>query len=91
MGDMYLKECLIFLDDLLIFLNFFQEYCIRLENVFRKLVEYDLKLKFLKCELFKILVIYLGYIIFEKGIQIDLEKLLVVRNWLIFINIKEFR
>lgn len=88
MGEMYLWECLIFLDDVLIFLNFFEEYCGRLKNVFFKLIEYGFKFKLLKCELFKKLVIYLGYIILEKGIEIDLEKLLVVKEWFVFRNFK---
>lgn len=91
MGDMHLKECLIFLDDLLIFSNSFQEHCTRLENVFRKLAEHDLKLKPSKCELFKTSVIYLGHIISEKGIQTDPEKLSAVRDWPTPTNIKELR
>lgn len=81
MGDMHLKECLIFLDDVLIFSNTFDEHCERLKNVFLKLSEYGLKLKPSKCELFKQSVTYLGHIISEKGIETDPEKLSAVRNW----------
>lgn len=34
MGEMHLRECLIFLDDVLIFSNSFEEHCGRLTNVF---------------------------------------------------------
>lgn len=91
MGDMYLKECLIVLDDLLIFSNSFQEHCTRLENVFRKLAGHNLKLKPSKCKLFKSSVIYLEHIISEKGIETDPEKLKAVRDFLTPTNIKELR
>lgn len=91
MGDMYLKECLIFLDDLLIFSNSFQEHCTRLENVFRKLARHNLKLKPSKCKLFKSSVIYLEHIISEKGIETDPEKLKAVRDFPTPTNIKELR
>ena len=53
MGELHLKECLIFLDDILIFSKTFEEHCQRLERVFKKLAENGLKLKPSKCELFK--------------------------------------
>lgn len=34
MGEMHLRECLIFLDDVLIFSNSFEEHCGRLKHVF---------------------------------------------------------
>ena len=37
MGDAHLKECLIFLDDVLIFSNTFEEQCVDLKNVFYRI------------------------------------------------------
>jgi hypothetical protein len=72
-GDMHLRECLIFLD-VLIFSNSFEEHCSRLRNVILKLAEHGLKLKPSKCELFKQSVTYLGHVISEKGIETDPKK-----------------
>ena len=45
MGDMHLKECLIFLDDILIFSTTFEEHLQRLEAVFQRLDQHHLRLK----------------------------------------------
>ena len=52
MGELNLRECLIFLDDILIFLITFEEHIRRLEAVFSRLHEHGLKLKTSKCEFF---------------------------------------
>ena len=52
MGEMNLKECLIFLGDILIFSETFEEYISRLEAVFSRLKEHDLKIKPSKCVFF---------------------------------------
>ena len=53
MGELNLKECLIFLDDILIFSESFDEHLLRLEAVFSQLNKHGLKLKASKCEFFK--------------------------------------
>ena len=45
MGEMNLMECLIFLDDILIFSETFEEHILRLEAVFSSLKQHGLKLK----------------------------------------------
>lgn len=45
MGEIHFKECLIFLDDILIFSKTFEEHCQRLEKVFKQLAHHELKLK----------------------------------------------
>ena len=49
LGDLNLKECLIFLDDILIFSETFEDHLSRLEAVFSRLQELGLKLKPSKC------------------------------------------
>ena len=58
MGEMNLKECLIFLDDILVFSSTFEEHLERLEAVFSRLKQHGLKLKPSKCEFFKNRVTY---------------------------------
>ena len=56
MGELNLKECLIFLDDILVFSQSFEEHLERLEVVFSRLKQHGLKLKPSKCEFFKTIV-----------------------------------
>ena len=50
MGELNLKECLIFLDDILIFSESFDEHLSRLNAVFSRLHKHGLKLKAYKCD-----------------------------------------
>ena len=66
MGELNLRECLIFLDDILFFFFFldtFEEHMKRIEAVFSRLHEHGLKLKPSKCEFFKSSVSYLGHVV----------------------------
>lgn len=49
------------------------------------------KLKVRKCNLFVIEVEYLGYIVFVEGIVIYLDKIKVVKEWEVFLNVLELR
>lgn len=91
MGESHLKECLIFLDDILIFSDTFEEHLKRLEGVFERLEKHGLKLKGSKCEFFKTHVRYLGHIVSEKGIQTDPEKLSALKTWPEPVNVKTLR
>ena len=53
MGELNLKECLIFLDDILIFSESFDEHLSSFDAVFSRLHKHGLKLKASKCEFFK--------------------------------------
>ncbi|MEW8091524.1 MAG: reverse transcriptase family protein, partial [Candidatus Thiodiazotropha endolucinida] len=81
MGDMNLRDCLIYLDDVIIFSATFEEHLNRLEAVFSRLKEHNLKLKASKCEFLQSKVTYLGHIVSEAGIQTDPEKTEAIKNW----------
>ena len=66
MGEMNLKECLIFLDDILVFSYTFKEHFERLQNVFKRREKHNLKLKQSKFEFFMSEVKYLGHIVSRK-------------------------
>ena len=53
LGKLNLIYCLIYLDNIIIFLWTVEEYLHRLHVVFDQFREYNLKLKLLKCSLFK--------------------------------------
>ena len=53
LGELNLIYCLIYLDDLIVFSHTVKEHLHRLHVMFDQLREYNLKLKLLKCSLFK--------------------------------------
>ena len=53
MDETNLKECLIFLDDILIFLKNFEQHISRLEAVFSRLKQHGLKVNPSQCEFFR--------------------------------------
>ena len=80
MGELHLKECLIYLDDIIIFSKTEDEHIKRLESVFRRLKEQNLKLKGKKCEFFKTEIKYLGFIVSDVGIKTYPDKVSVVKT-----------
>ena len=91
MGDIHRKECLIYLDDIIIYSQTFEEHLHRLENFFQQLELHGLKLKGSKCEFFKHQVNYLGHVVSDQGIQTDPEKISALKEWPVPSNIKELR
>ncbi|MCW4346603.1 MAG: pol polyprotein, partial [Candidatus Thiodiazotropha endolucinida] len=81
MGDLNLQDCLIYLDDIIIFSKTFEEHLEKLEAVFRRLQEHGLKLKPSKCELFHSQVVYLGHVVSREGIHTDPSKIEAVKSW----------
>ena len=53
LGELHLSWCIIYLDDIIVFSWTPEEHLVRLQAVFNKLKTASLKLKPLKCELFR--------------------------------------
>ena len=53
----------------------------RLDNVFKRLRSFELKLKARKCRFFQEKTIYLGYVISKEGVSADPEKVRTVQDW----------
>ena len=68
MGEINIRDCLIYLDVMIIFSDTFEQHLDRLEAVFERLHRYNLKLKASKCEFFKSEVTYYGHVVSEDGI-----------------------
>jgi transposase InsO family protein len=75
------KECLVYLDDVVVFARNEQEMLARLDAVFSRLSAAGLKLKPRKCSLFARETEYLGHIVSEAGIRVNPEKVSAVRDW----------
>jgi hypothetical protein len=79
-SGMQWEECLIFLDDILVFGRDFNEHMERLEKVFQKLKKSGLKLKPSKCKLAQNSTAYLGHVISGEGIHTDPAKVSAVTD-----------
>lgn len=81
LGDLNMKICIVYIDDLIIFSNNFEEHLENIDRVFTRLRECNLKLAPEKCEFFKTKVHFLGHIVGEHGIETDPAKTEKIRNW----------
>ena len=68
MGDLHLSTCLLYLDDIIIFSETYEQHLERLEAVFNRLREKGLKLSPSKCVLFQRSTKYLGHVISDEGV-----------------------
>ena len=63
LGEMHLKWCIIYLDDIIVFSKTPEEHIKKLKGVFEKLSAAGVRLKPSKCEFFKSQVTYWGHIV----------------------------
>lgn len=91
LGDLNMKICAIYLDDLIIFSNSLEEHLQRLDMVLKRLKECNLKLNPKKCKLLQTEVKYVGHIVSEQGVQADPEKIDKIKNWPTPNNAEEVR
>ena len=74
-------NCLIYIDDIIVFGRSFDEHMSRLEEVFVRLAESHLRLKPSKCYLFCQEVEFLGHVVSRKGIATDPAKIEKLSDW----------
>lgn len=84
-------QCLVYLDDIIIFSVDIREHSKRLREVFNRLRMHTLKLNPAKCEFLSKEVIYLGHKISENGVQPDERKVKSVKNFPIPKNVKDIK
>ena len=73
--------CLVYLDDIIVFGQTFEEQLERLEEVFKCLRSANLKLKPSKCFLCQCSVEFLGHVVSEKGLTMQSSKIEAINNW----------
>jgi hypothetical protein len=69
------------MDDILLYTETYEDHIKLLKEVFHRLEKAGLKLKLNKCKFARKSVRYLGFILSEKGIQPDPDKLKVVEDY----------
>ena len=91
MAGLQWKVCLIYLDDIIVYGESFDQELERLKEVFQRLLKANLKLKAKKCALFQKSVNFLGHVVSEQGISADPSKIEAVKNWPVPQNLTEVR
>ena len=69
LGELNLTYCLIYLDDVIVFLEMPEEHLLRMRVVFDHLTEHGLKLKPSKCDVFKLEINYLAHHMSKEGVK----------------------
>ncbi|KAL2098414.1 hypothetical protein ACEWY4_007621 [Coilia grayii] len=80
-GDERFSSLLLYLDDIVVFSTSFESHLKRLDLVFQRLQQHNLKLKLAKCNFFQSKVNYLGHVISAEGVSTDPEKIRAVVEW----------
>ena len=75
------KECLAYLDDVIVLGNSFQNHLENLKKVLQRFKENNLKLKPKKCSFFQTEVLFLGKLVNEYGVSINPESKETITKW----------
>jgi hypothetical protein len=71
----------VYLDDILIFNRFWEEHMRHIQQVLSTLRQHKLYANLEKCSFGMTMVQYLGYIVDEHGVHVDLAKIQVIHDW----------
>ena len=85
------EQCLIYLDDMVVFSKTFEENIERLGNVFRALPQAGLTLRLSKCDIARPEVKFLGHIVSAAGVCLDPTKIKAVSTYPVPNSVKELR
>ena len=88
-GDLHLKSCLIYLDDIIVFSNTLEEHLDRLHQVMIRIREAGLKLKPSKCHFLQKRIKFLGHVVSDNGIECDPDYIKDLLNWPIPKTVKQ--
>ena len=85
------KFILVFIDEILVYSKNKEEHKEHLCIVLQVLREHHLYAKFSKCDFYKPQIQYLGHIIFETRMAVDLENIKAIEDWPTHTNVTEIR
>ena len=85
------KSLLLYLDDVIVIGNTFEEHCSHLEELLSRFRAAGLKLKPSKCHIFQTKVDYLGHVISNEGESTNPDKVSVINDWPVPKNLTELQ
>ncbi len=91
LGDLLEKECLNYIDDILVIGTDFDSHMAALDKTLGRLQQHGLRLKPSKCHLFTKEVKFLGHTVDQDGIRYDQDKTEVIRTWPQPTTVREIR
>ncbi|XP_077127771.1 uncharacterized protein LOC143783238 [Ranitomeya variabilis] len=80
-GHKKFETVLLYLDDVIVYSNMYEDHLEHLAEVFEALSVFGLKVKPSKCHLLKSKVQYLGHVVSARGVAPDPEKVTVIKDW----------
>ena len=89
MGELHHRDCLIYLDDIIIFSDSVDSHFRRIDSIFQRLELHDLKLMGSKCEFSRPEIQYLGHIVTSSGVKTDQEKIEVLKIYSVPTSLKD--
>jgi hypothetical protein len=75
------RSCMVFFDDVVVFSDAWEKHLIDLDHVFGRLEQAGMTLNFKKCEIAQREIVYLGYLISQKGVRPNPQKTKAVREF----------
>ncbi|RWS18433.1 Retrovirus-related Pol polyprotein from transposon 17.6-like protein, partial [Leptotrombidium deliense] len=84
-------DCLVYLDDIVVFSDSFDEHLQRIQKVFKKLADANLKLQPTKCKFAYYEAHFLGHIVSKEGVRTDPKIIQAVRDFKVPVNVKGVR
>ena len=85
------EQCLIYIDDILVYSANFSEHLVRLRNVLQRIKNAGLRLNVSKCRFAQAKVQYLGHVVSAQGVEPDPAKIQAVATYPVPRNVKELR
>ena len=89
LGDLHLKGCVVYIDDIIIYTKTEEEHEQMLEKVFQRIRDAGLKLSPKKCHFFQKKIKCLGHVLSEQGISCHPKKTSAVSSWPTPTNVKD--
>jgi hypothetical protein len=81
LAGLHWETCLIYLDDIIVYADTFDQHLERLEEVLTRVRKGGLKISPKKCHFFQAKVKFLGHVVSSEGIATDPEKITAVQEW----------
>ena len=74
------KYVIVYMDDIIIYSRSFDDHLLHIEEVFKHLDRYNLRVNLEKCEFAKFRILFLGFIITQEGMQPNCSKVEAINN-----------